>query len=47
MKPKSLKVKMQTLAQNELQNTKGGTQTQEQLKTVICTGKKKNAQKMF
>ena len=47
MKPNSLKVKMQSISQGEMQNTKGGLHTQEKLKTVVVTGKKKNASMVF
>ena len=47
MKPNSLKVKMQSISQIEMQNTKGGLNTQEKLKTVVVTGKKKNASMVF
>lgn len=47
MKPNSLKVKMQSISQSEMQNTKGGLKSQEKLKTVIVTGKKKNASGNF
>ena len=43
MKPTSLKVKMQSIAQNEMQNTLGGANSSEKLKTVVVTGKKKKA----
>lgn len=47
MKPNSLKVKMQSISQSEMQNTKGGLNTPEKLKTVVVTGKKKNASMVF
>lgn len=47
MKPNSLKVKMQSISQSEMQNTKGGLNTQEKLKIVVVTGKKKNASMVF
>lgn len=40
MKPTSLKVKMQTIAQNEMQNTMGGANVRGKLKTVVVIGKK-------
>ena len=42
MKPTSLKVKMQSIAQSEMQNTMGGANVSENLKTVVVIGKKKN-----
>lgn len=47
MKPNSLKVKMQSISQSEMQNTKGGLKSQEKLKSVVVTGKKKNASMAF
>lgn len=35
MKPTSLKVKMQSIAQNEMQNTMGGADVSAKLKTVV------------
>ena len=46
MKPTSLKVKMQSIAQNEMQNTMGGADVSAKLKTVVVIGKKKNATTM-
>jgi hypothetical protein len=46
MKPTSLKVKMQNIAQDEMRNIIGGSGSQAKLKTVTCTGKKKEATKM-
>ena len=46
MKPTSLKVKMQSIAQNEMQNTMGGANVSDKLKTVVVIGKKKNATTM-
>ena len=43
MQPTSLKVKMQSIAQNEMQNTMGGANVSENLKTVVVIGKKKSA----
>ncbi|MBW4760192.1 MULTISPECIES: hypothetical protein [Prevotella] len=47
MKPTSLKVKMQSIAQNEMQNTMGGANVNAKLKTVVVIGKKKNATTML
>ena len=46
MKPTSLKVKMQSIAQDEMQNMMGGSNSSEKLKTVVVTGKKKNSSMM-
>lgn len=49
MKTKSLKVKMQEIAKGEMQTTKGGvdSDSEKKLKTVVITGKKKNAELSF
>jgi hypothetical protein len=46
MKPTSLKVKMQSIAKDEMKNIIGGSKTSNQLKTVTVTGKKKNISTM-
>lgn len=38
---------MQSIAQNEMQNTMGGANVSENLKTVVVIGKKKNATTML